>query len=102
MATGELASRRHAAAATELEHVRIDVETRVEIAHPLHDGRVDLSGPLRVAQRNRVVAASDDLFRFARNRASCHLPHARESNAQTRSTTQARDRKSTRLNSSHT
>src|SRR6266550_4318210 len=77
MATGELA------------HVRIDVETRVEIAHPLHDGRVDLSGPLRVAQGNRVVAASDDLFRFARDRASCHLPHARESNAQTRSTTQA-------------
>src|SRR5256885_10641699 len=89
MATGELASWRHAAAATELEDVRIDIETRVEIAQPLHDGRVDLSGPLRVAQRNRVVAASDDLFRFARDRASCHLPHARESNAQTRSTTQA-------------
>src|SRR6266566_4181621 len=89
MATGELASCRHAAAATELEHVRIDVETRVEIAHPLHDGRVDLSGPLRVAQGNRVVTASDDLFRSARDRASCQLPHARESNAQTRSTTQA-------------
>src|SRR5207253_5406493 len=51
MTTGELPGGRNATAAAELEHIGADVETCLEIAHPVHDGRVDLSGPFRVAQR---------------------------------------------------
>ena len=77
VATRKLPSRRDAAAAAELEHIGAVGEARVQLAHPVHDRGLDLPGPLCVAQSNRVVAASDDLFRFTRNGAACHLPHAR-------------------------
>ena len=73
----ELARCRDAAPATELEDVGAVQQARVEIAHPIEDGRIDPARPFGIAQSDCVVTARYDLFRIARNGASCHLPHRR-------------------------
>jgi hypothetical protein len=76
----ELAGHRNASTATELEYVRAFVQTRIEVAHPVERRRLDLSRPLCVAQRDRVVTASDDLLRFPRDCATCRFPHLPQGN----------------------
>src|SRR5687767_13284845 len=73
----ELARYRNAAPAAELEDVGAVVQSRIEVAHPLERGAFHLSGPLRVAQRDRVVPARDDLLGIACDGPTYHLPHAR-------------------------
>ena len=77
MPARELAGARHATPAAELQHVRPVGKARVEVAEPRERRRVDPPGPLGVAQRDRVVAARNDLFRVARDGPPSHLPHAR-------------------------
>ena len=89
MSTGQLSSGRDATAAAKLEDIGAVVEPCVEIAHPVHDGGTNPPGPLRIAQCDRVVAASDDLFRFPARPRALPSPPPTESNDQTRSTTQA-------------